>query len=275
MSSRLRAAATETVGIVRAGWYLAPDGRRVEVGELVRRAVAETTMYGSEPLGVDVPAAAPAGPVAIEVTGESSLAAARRLWGQVPEPVAVLNFASARRPGGGFLGGAKAQEEDLCRCSALHACLTAVPEFYEAHRARRTALYSDRVIHAPAVPVFRDDSLQLLAEPVLVGFLTAAAPNAGVIVANEPDEAHLIPLALRARSRQVLAVAVRHGYRRLVLGAWGCGVFRNDPAVVAAAFREHLAPGSEFADRFAHVVFAVLDRDPSSPTRRAFAETFA
>jgi len=31
-------------------------------------------------------------------------------------------------------------------------------------------------------------------------------------------------------------LAAAHGYTRLVLGAWGCGVFRNDPEVVAAAF---------------------------------------
>lgn len=213
----------------------------------------------------------PEGGTRFEVTGESSLEAARRL---ADGPVAVLNFASARNPGGGYLNGAQAQEEALCRASALHTCLLAARGFYDHHRADRDPFYTDRMIHSPGVPVFRDDRGRLLTEPYLAGFLTAAAPNAGVIRRTAPERAAEVPGALAVRAERVLETAAAHGYRRLVLGAWGCGVFQNDPARVAGAFRAALGPGGRFARTFDHVVFGVLDRTPGAVVREAFVRAF-
>ncbi|MDT0442848.1 TIGR02452 family protein [Streptomyces johnsoniae] len=274
MSARLRAIAKETEQIVDAGWYPAPGGGRVEIAAAVARAAAGTELFGPGPAALP-DGAAPAGPPRVEVTGESSLDAARRLTAAGGGPVAVLNFASARNPGGGFLNGAQAQEEALCRSSALYACLLRAPEFYAAHRADRDPFYSDRVIHSPAVPVFRDDRGTLLAAPYEVGFLTSAAPNAGVVARRSPERTVELPAVLHRRAERVLRVASAAGCRRLVLGAWGCGVFRNDPAQVAAAFRALLGPGGPFARRVDEVVFGVLDRQDPSPTRNAFASEFA
>ncbi|MFD9391903.1 TIGR02452 family protein [Streptomyces sp. NPDC060000] len=207
----------------------------------------------------------------VEVTGESSLEAAGRLAGA--GPVAVLNFASARNPGGGYLNGAQAQEEALCRASALYTCLLTAREFYDHHRAHRDPFYTDRVIHSPAVPVFRDDRGRLLDEPYAAGFLTSAAPNAGVVLRTAPERASELPHALAVRAERVLETAAAHGYRRLVLGAWGCGVFRNDPAQVAGAFRALLGPGGRFERTFEHVVFGVLDRTPGAVVLGAFERT--
>ncbi|MET9082447.1 TIGR02452 family protein [Streptomyces sp. NPDC004237] len=270
MSARLRGIAQQNERIVAAGRYPAPDGREVVLAAGIAAARTGTRMYGPEPVPVPEPPAAPVEPV-VEVTGESSLEAARRL---ADAPVAVLNFASARNPGGGYLNGAQAQEEALCRASALYACLREVPEYYDHHRAHRDPFYTDRVIHSPAVPVFRDDRGRLLAEPYRAGFLTAAAPNAGVIRRTAPERTGALPGALAVRAERVLEVAAAHGYRRLVLGAWGCGVFQNDPAQVAAAFRGLIAPGGRFAGTFEHVVFGVLDRTPGSAVRAAFADAF-
>jgi uncharacterized protein (TIGR02452 family) len=274
MSARLRAVARETEAIVAAGRYRTARGVDVEIADAVARAVKGTRMYGPEPVDPG-PGRGSGGPTVVEVTGEDSLHAARRLVRETPDAaVAVLNFASARNPGGGYLNGAQAQEEALCRASALYTTLLAAREFYDWHRADRGPFYSDRVIHSPAVPVFRNEHGVLLDEPFTAGFLTSAAPNAGVIIRQDPDAAGQVPAALLVRTGRVLEVAAAHGYPSLVLGAWGCGVFRNDPVRVAAAFRAHLGPGGRFADRFGRVVFAVLDRRAESPTRAAFAAAF-
>ncbi|GGW46617.1 TIGR02452 family protein [Streptomyces lucensis JCM 4490] len=274
MSARLRAAAAETESIVAAGRYRAPDGREVSVAAAVEAARAGTRMFGPAPVPVGPPAAGRGTVLApvVEVTGESSLEAARRLAG--PAEVAVLNFASARNPGGGYLNGAQAQEEALCRASALHTCLLTARAFYDHHRAERDPFYTDRVIHSPAVPVFRDDRGDLLARPYLAGFLTSAAPNAGVVRRTVPQRAAELPGVLARRAERVLETAAAQGYRNLVLGAWGCGVFQNDPAQVANAFRGPLGPGGRFAHSFEHVVFGVLDRTAGTVVRAAFERAF-
>ncbi|CAM4137512.1 TIGR02452 family protein [Kibdelosporangium persicum] len=254
--------ASETVAIVKAGSYRAPDGQAVAVGDAMTRAVAGTKLHlPDEALTYAVDET---GPARVEVTRESSLAAARRLGGDV----ACLVFASARNPGGGFLNGAQAQEESVARSSGLYHCLLAAREFYDHHRAEPSLLYSDRVIYSPEVPVFRDDKGTLLPGPYPVSFLTAAAPNRSAILRNQPGAVAEITGVLRRRAARVLEVAAAHGHRRLVLGAWGCGVFGNDPAVVAQAFASALRA----VPRFEHVVFAVLERRTNSPTFAAFAE---
>jgi uncharacterized protein (TIGR02452 family) len=272
VSARLRGIAAETEAIVTAGRYRAPDGREVVLAADIEAARAGTRMFGPEPVAVRQTGDAPvAGDTVFEVTGESSLEAARRLS---DAPVAVLNFASARNPGGGYLNGAQAQEEALCRASALHTCLLTARRFYDHHRADRDPFYTDRVIHSPAVPVFRDDRGRLLTEPFRAGFLTAAAPNAGVVRRTAPQRADALPGALAVRAERVLETAAAQGYRRLVLGAWGCGVFQNDPAQVAGAFRALLGPGGRFARSVDHVVFGVLDRTPGAVVRAAFMRAF-
>ncbi|NUP16260.1 MAG: TIGR02452 family protein [Streptomyces sp.] len=267
MSARLRAVARQTEQIVAAGAYRAPNGREIPLAAAIETARAGTRMHGPDPL--PVPSFSPAR-TSFEVTGESSLEAARRLG----DGTAVLNFSSARNPGGGYLNGAQAQEEALCRASALYTCLLGAREFYDHHRAHRDPFYTDRVIHSPGVPVFRDDRGDLLDEPYPAGFLTAAAPNAGVIRRTTPERTGELPRALAARAARVLETAAAHGYRRLVLGAWGCGVFQNDPAQVAGAFRALLGPGGRFEGAFEHVVFGILDRTPDSATRAAFRQAF-
>ncbi|MBZ4322849.1 TIGR02452 family protein [Streptomyces huiliensis] len=274
MSARLRGMAQETERIVAEGRYTAPGGRVREIGDAVAAARAGTRLYGPGP--VTVPKRGTAGTATVfEVTGEGSLTAARRLAadGDAGE-VAVLNFASARNPGGGYLNGAQAQEEAVCRGSALYACLREAPEFYAEHRADPSPFYSDRVVHSPGVPVFRDDRGELLRTPFRAGFLTSAAPNAGVIAQRTPDRVGRIPAALTSRAGRVLEVAAAHGYGQLVLGAWGCGVFRNQPGDVAAAFATHLTGTGRFSGHFGRVVFAVLDRRADSPTRAAFSAVF-
>ncbi|MFJ4779928.1 TIGR02452 family protein [Streptomyces sp. NPDC088762] len=276
MRSRLREIARENADILAAGGYRTRSGRQVSLAAALAEAKAGTRVYGPNQVVPDEQIIRGSARTAFEVTGESSTVAARRLAAEgldQPEGVArvgVLNFASAWNPGGGYVRGANAQEEALCRASALYETLLEAPEYYEVHRAGRSAFYTDRVIHSPGVPVFRDDDGELLESPFRAGFLTSPAPNAGTIGREEPQRAAEIPGVLLRRGERVLEVAVLGGYRRLVLGAWGCGVFRNDPAVVADAFRVLLT--GRFAGVFERVVFGILDRDPRmrEPFERAF-----
>ncbi|MFC9298913.1 TIGR02452 family protein [Streptomyces sp. NPDC057011] len=276
MSSRLREIARENADILAAGGYRTRSGRQVSLAVALAEARAGTRIYGPNRVIPDEEVVRGGARTAFEVTGECSLAAARRLaQAGLDQPegtarVAVLNFASARNPGGGYVRGAKAQEEALCRASALYETLLEAPEYYEVHRAERSTFYTDRVIHSPGVPVFRDDRGELLEVPFRAGFLTSPAPNAGTIRRQEPERVAEIPAALARRAELVLEVAALGGYERLVLGAWGCGVFRNDPAQVAEAFRALLT--GRFAGVFERVAFGILDRDPR--TREPFDRAF-
>jgi len=270
MSRQQRAEiARQTDEIVRDGRYVTRTGVEVTIADAVGSAVRGTLLYQPEQIFDNLPPRS--GSTRIEVTDESTLAAGRRLAESGSDPVAVLNFASARKPGGGYRSGAAAQEESLARSSALAACLAAASEFYEFHNAHRDARYSDRIIYSPGVPVFRDDAGGLLARPYRVAFLTAAAPNLAAM--TEPAHRAEVPAILSRRAGKVLAIARRHGHRRIVLGAWGCGVFGNDPSTVAGTFAGLLSPGGPFADSFEQVVFAIMDNDPmpGGAFRMAFA----
>jgi uncharacterized protein (TIGR02452 family) len=243
----------EAVRIIETGHYTTEAGDVVTIVELVRRAVEDTCSYppGREPAH---PTLGP-GPTEIEVVNESTLAAARRLVGVGHRP-AALNFASAKYPGGGFLGGARAQEESLARSSGLYACLSG-NAMYDLHRSRPDPMYTDYVIYSPDVPVFRADDGTLLAEPYLCAFLTSPAVNAKVVLQRDRWRRDQIRQAMAGRVRKVLAVAAAHGHDTLVLGAWGCGVFGNDGEEIAELFGQALA--GSFQGVFARVVFAVLD----------------
>ncbi|MGP3964000.1 TIGR02452 family protein [Nonomuraea sp. 3N208] len=273
MSRRLRGIAAANEQIVADGRYTADDGTLVSVGPALEAAVAGTVSHPAD-MSVAVPPAVPGQVTSFEVSAEDTLQAARRLHLAGAGRIAVLNFASARTPGGGYLNGAKAQEEDLCRHSLLYPCLLQAPDYYAAHRASPDLLYSHRVIWSPDVPVHRGGDGRLLREPYAVSFLTSAAPNAGQALRHDPGLRDRIRRVLHERAERVLAVAAHHGARRLVLGAWGCGVFRNDPREVAEAFRAHLAAEGALSGVFERVVFAVWDRVPESANRAAFAERF-
>jgi uncharacterized protein (TIGR02452 family) len=133
-------------------------------------------------------------------------------------------------------------------------------------------LYTDHLIVSPRVPVFRDDADQLLEEPWEVTILTSPAPDAGAVAANQPQAVGRIEPTFRSRIEQVLLAAVAFDQTVVVLGAWGCGVFRNDPATVARLFADFLLPGGSFARAFEQVTFAILDRD--GRTIQPFEERF-
>ena len=173
-------------------------------------------------------------------------------------------FCLCNQPRGGVAWGSTAQEECLCRCSTLYANLT-VREvwqpFYEAHREQHNQLYNDDCIYTPDVVVFKTD----VREPELmhpddwrrVNIITCAAPNL------RPDrngnmQVHinnkeLFDLHVK-RMRRILTITAMKENAVVILGAYGCGAFRNPPGVVASAMRQVI---EEFRYHFRVIEFAV------------------
>lgn len=268
----LKGIAQETIQICERGHYTAPSGRTVRIGSAQRAAEAGTRLYTPEALRalLDATPSRDGPPPVCRVSADTTQVAAQRM--AADGPVVALNFASARNPGGGFIRGAKAQEEDVSRCSGLYPCLMRAPEYYTVNRAQRSMIYTDHLIYSPEVPFFRVRARELIEEPFQASIITAPAPNAGE--AHRKGEGHLVSEALKRRAGMVLALAEDNGHRRLLLGAWGCGVFRNDPAEVAGAFKDWLNH-PRFAGAFDEVEFAVWDRTQDRGVLRAFEAAFA
>lgn len=186
--------------------------------------------------------------------------------------IGVLNFASAKHPGGGFLSGASAQEESIARSSTLYPTLmtATAQQFYTAHnRDAKHGYYSHAMIYSPAVLLIRDDRGAWL-EPLAVDVLTSPAVNAGTVrqyqreKGEDVDETPIV-LVMKERMARLLYLFEKEGARDLVLGSFGTGVFRNDVATVAALWAELLlAPGARFSQSFGNIVFAVLGGDTFS-----------
>ncbi|NEW06401.1 TIGR02452 family protein [Paenibacillus sp. SYP-B3998] len=269
--------AKETLEILESGFYMNSFGKRNRIEQEVRESIAGSILYSPEMLpklkkdaktlikydqGI-VPN--------IKVTDETTLGAARRLVTEEGfEDTICLNFASAKNPGGGFLGGSQAQEESLARSSALYPCIAQKNEMYNYNRGRKTCLYSDYMIYSPQVPVFREDRGNLLDSPYRVSMITAPAVNAGVVKEREPENVANIRKVMLDRIRYILAVSAMHGHKAIILGAFGCGVFRNDPKDIATIFKQVLIEES-YSALFEKIVFAIFDKSENKHTKNAFS----
>lgn len=272
----LKGTATQTLDIIDAGYFIAPDGRRVDIQPALTKAIEGTKLYTPEQASATLERLtfSSSNPPKIEVTDETTqIAAGRLVQSEGVADLALLNFASAMNQGGGFINGAKAQEEDLCRCSGLYPCLLAQPDYYKANRSHDSAIYTDHLIYSPNVPWFRTRSRDQPDRLFLASVITAPAPNAGAVLTRDPGAGDEIEAALRRRAGFVLGVAADNGHRTVLLGAWGCGVFRNDPALVADAFGKWLE-SPIYAGVFDRVVFAIYDRGGTRPTLTAFQQRF-
>ncbi|HEX5441188.1 MAG TPA: TIGR02452 family protein, partial [Ktedonobacterales bacterium] len=157
-----KAIAEGTLAALEAGYYTTPDGATIAIDAMLAACVGNTRYYEPDDLDAifqQVVAQPGSSATSFAVANETTLqACARLVASQQYQRIGVLNFASARNPGGGFLRGARAQEESLARSSGLYHSLRQYPQFYAFHRAQETTLYSDRMIYSPACPVLRDDA---------------------------------------------------------------------------------------------------------------------
>jgi uncharacterized protein (TIGR02452 family) len=253
------------VAASRAGRYLTLSGMEVNFSDLVAAAMSSKLSIAPEDA---LPAPKPHPPFSetvIQVSNESTLVASRRLVDRQLRPLA-LNFANGISPGGGFLHGARAQEETLCRSSALYLTLIG-DRMYEEHANRPLPDSTEWSILSPDVPVFREDNGSPLDQPWRVSFITCAAPYAPTVGRSASAE------MLRQRIHRVLAISKAFGYETLVLGAWGCGAFGNDPERTATDFRQALE--TEFRGAFSDIVFAITDWSPERKFLGPFRDAFA
>lgn len=187
-----------------------------------------------------------------------------------------LNFASAKNAGGGFMSGAQAQEESLTRASTLYPTLVQFQkDMYDYNRNRNTYLYSDRMIYSPAVSFFKDDEGHLLPEPYNMDIVTSPAVNVGAMHQNNRfDEIPLVENVMMSRIDKILGLFYSNGVNTLILGAWGCGVFRNDPKDVARYFAHFLCNGGKYSKCFDNIIFAVYDSGKKQENISAFKDVF-
>lgn len=174
--------------------------------------------------------------------------------------IGVLNFASAKHPGGGVWNGARSQEESLCRASTLYPCLNTefLKDNYYSYHIEKKSEYSDRIIYIPNVIVFKSDDnvfAQELNEKEWynIDVISCAAHNQRAYKVNYEKLKTINYHKIKA----IIECAVENNIDILILGAFGCGAFANDPSLIAKTFKKILID-EEYYKYFEKVHFAIF-----------------
>jgi len=241
-------AAQETLDIFQKGFYLSNDNKVMCQSRFSVEFLSEKELDSINPkLGGITPK--------YEIVNESVVDTILRHGG---DNCGVLNFASAKNPGGGFLNGSLAQEEALAVSSDLYNSQLQSKELYDINWKCRTMLYTHNMIYSRNVTFIRNGKMALLASPVLANVLTAPAVNAGAYYKNENGNKSTVLDMMEKRMRYILNVFAAKGDRTIILGAYGCGVFKNEAEDVANIFYQ-LLKNERMESCFERIVFAVYD----------------
>lgn len=276
-----KALARETLMIMDNGYYDV-QGKRVDIHALQEYSVTNSFLLTPDEGEVLLEELCPASAASKSKIGERNGEKHWQVWNcstveailrlrHEGKKTSVLNFASAKNPGGGFLNGANAQEESLAVSSGLYRTLTVHETYYRSNRAYKSMMYTNHAIYSPDVVFFRDEHLRLMEKPVTASVLTIPAVNMGQVM-QKGEDVKQAKAVMRERMKLVLSIFTRQHDQHLVLGAYGCGVFRNDPMDIAYWWKELLQ--ESFAGQFETVVFAVYDRSSNQKCIRAFEERF-
>ncbi len=192
--------------------------------------------------------------------------------------VLVLNLANPVNPGGGVRKGSRAQEEDLCRKSSLLVSLESqeAAAYYQYNRSLHTFMGSHAIVITPQVEIIKDENGNLLDDTAVAAVMTCAAPMINYGIEGMTQEQY--ETMVYERICGMLRCAAHLGYRRLVLGAFGCGAFMNDAALVSDLFRKALKEldlnGLGESELFRSVDFAVLSRGEKKYNFEQFYRNF-
>ncbi|KAF7981797.1 hypothetical protein HWV62_31895 [Athelia sp. TMB] len=283
-----RRIAEESLAAIEHGFYTIPESdpdTSYDLATTVNLMNSRTAFYAADSTLSTWASAAEqystAEATSISIVQTSAIEGTRTLVAELngSRRVGVLNFASAKNPGGGFLGGARAQEETLARSSTLYRSLMTptAQKFYTSHKANpKAGFYSHAMVFSPHVVFFRADDGTWIA-PFEVDVLTSPAVNAGrarMTIHDVPPPADVeekIEAVMRERMARLLFLFFRRGIKDIVLGSFGTGAFRNDVAMVAKIWADLLTnEGAPFKTAFSRVVFAIID----AKTFNTFKETF-
>ncbi|MHA1274390.1 MAG: TIGR02452 family protein [Promethearchaeota archaeon] len=270
--------AKDTIKILENGSYLNSKGKLVNIKNFLDYSIRNTILYRPDDFKIIKERVNEIlsknnfnYKTKIEVTNETTLNAGKRLIiDEKYQNTACLNFASAKNPGGGFLKGSNSQEESLARASGLYPCISQIKDYYESNKKFRSALYTDNIIYSPKVPVFRDDDGTFLDKSFLISIISAPAVNARIIKRYESHNIEKIGSVMMNRIDKILSIALINNVEALVLGAWGCGVFKNKPSDVAKYFHKFLGDKGKFSKTFKKIIFAVYDRSKNKKIFNAF-----
>ena len=242
--------------------------------EMVNKTIDSTLIYQNDELPSFEPVIKSG---QLRVTPYRTLESAQKLLKEYPlKRVAVLNFASPTNPGGGVDNGAVAQEECLCRISSLYPCLIhskIQKGFYYENRSKRNPFADNKVIYSPDIVVIKEDIMfptPLRKEDYyMVDVITCAAPN--YRHANEEDYKNEYDIHVE-RAKHIIRSALANHADILVLGAFGCGVFKNHPEVVAKAYKDVL---KDFLKYFEVVEFAIYTTPKNTLNYDVFNKTLS
>lgn len=205
-------------------------------------------------------------PANVFVSMNRSFQAAQAYQGK---KVCVLNFASATHAGGGVKTGASAQEECLCRCSTLYFAISEKNMYENFHKKHKSMLYSgemdstynDDCIFSPEIVVLKSDDGLYTPLPrnqrYQVDVITCAAPNLNRFYKDKPIAKIDLKNIHRQRAKRILDIAKSEQEDILILGAFGCGAFRNPPEIVAEVWTEVL---KEYLYDFQTIEFAIVSQ---------------
>lgn len=271
----------ETMNAAEDGFYFVEE-REVKLPVSFEQ-IKETKLYSAEQIA-QLPKVSPPSnkPVRITLRNQDTLEAAFELHQhrtETEKPVLVLNFANPYRPGGGIRSKPGTQEEHLCVKTTLLCSLEAEEAwpFYQTNLDCGTQAQTDTILYSPNTVVIRNPDLSLREDPFPIAVMTVSAPIASRM---EPEELPDLENILRNRIYGMIRTAVEEGYTRLVLGAWGCGNFGNDPDLVAKLFHHVLMENKKddgicFANCFEEITMAVFDNSAEQVRYRSFACYFS
>lgn len=246
-----------TVDIVEQGCYINENNEQINIDEpICGKVYKQTTPVKNEKLKE---------PTEIKVENEDCMVAGINLLNKGLNPV-ILNMANAFNAGGGVTRGSMAQEEEIFRCTNLYESLfplhakLAEEYGFEIKDKNGYPITKFGAIYSPDITIFREgkrNGYKLMEKPVKMAFISAAAFKDPPLFDEDTLDLRMVPSMLQ-KIRAILRVALDNNHDAFVLGAWGCGAFRNPPKHIARLFHK-IFEEEEFKDKFKNLTFAIIE----------------